>query len=112
MSRIAVSWYDLGLRLGAKYFTLNLVIQRHNGDPERCCSEMLQNWLNGKPDCGDCSRTWDDLLPMVQMVVGSEASSFIRMNVLNWEEVGEAMEQETAESKYNWLYVLKFRLGI
>ena len=104
LPRIAGSWYGLGMKLGAEHFTLNIIAQNHKGDLEKCCKEMLQNWLNGKPDCGNCSRTWDGLLPVVETVVGSEISCFIREKVLNWEEEGVVpMEQGITESKSNWL---------
>ena len=101
MTRIAVSWYAMGLKLGAKDFTLNLTEQSHSGDPLKCCREMLQNWLNGKQDCGDCLRTWDALLAVVQSVVGSEASAFIKREILKWEEEGDPMEQGPAESEWS-----------
>ena len=89
------------MELGAKDFTLNIIEQNHKGDSEKCCKEMLHNWLNGKTDCGNCSRTWDGLLPVVETVVGSETSFFIRKKVLNWEEEGlEPMENEITESKF------------
>ena len=92
------------MKLGAKYFALDNIEKNHNGDLEKCCKEMLQNWLNGKPNCGNCSRTWDGLLPVVEKVVGSEISLFIKETVLNWEdEVVESMEQGTTEGKFNWL---------
>ena len=101
LPRIASSWHSLGLTLGAKPFTLSLTDQSHKGDPEKCFSEMLQNWLNGKPDCGDQPRTWDSLLQAVDNVVGSEVSVSIKKKILNWEEDGEPMVLSTAESKYN-----------
>ena len=94
-------WYALGLKLGAKVYTLDSIQQCLKGDPEKCCSEMLLNWLIGKRDCGDLPRTWDCLLQVVESVVGSEASAFIKSKILNWEE--QHMEQRPAESELDHL---------
>ena len=60
---------------------------------------MLQNWLKGEQDCGNCPRTWDALLTIIQNVVGSQASAVIK-EILNWdEEEGEATGQRPAESE-------------
>lgn len=99
-----MGWYALGLELGAKDYTLNVIEHNHKGDPEMCCREMLLNWLIGKRDCGDCPRTWDDLLQVVQGVVGSEASAFIKKEVFNWEE--EHMEQSPAEREPDHLILI------
>ena len=91
----------MGLKLGAKDFTLNVTERNHKGDSQTCCTEMLQNWLNGKQDCGELSRRWDCLLQVVKSVAGSEASAFMKREILNWEEgEGEPMEQGTAKSEY------------
>ena len=105
--RIAVAWYNVGLKLGAKDFTLNIIEQDHKGDQEKCCRVMLQKWLNARQDCGDCPRTWDALLPVVQNVVGCQASAFIKKEILNWKvEEGEPMEQGPVESECVCLYML------
>ena len=95
--RIAMPWYALGLKLGAKVYTLDSIQQNHKDDLVKCCHEMLLNWLIGKRDCGDLPRTWDCLLQVVESVVGSEASAFIKSKILNWEE--QHMEQRPAESE-------------
>lgn len=81
-----MAWRALGLKLGAKDYTLDLIQKSHEGDPERCCSEMLLNWLIGKQDCGDCPRTWDDLLKVIETEMGSEACAFIKKEILHWAE--------------------------
>ena len=101
--QLATEWNALGLELGAKGFTLVNIRVSNKDDPVKCCTDMLQNWLNGKQDCGNCPRTWNNFLPVVERVVGSEASTFIRKNILKWEEEREPMEQGTAESKCNQL---------
>ena len=88
-------WYALGLELGAKEYALDLILQNHKYDHGKCCREMLLNWLLGKQDSGDCPRTWNDLLRVVESVVGSKASTFIKREILNWEE--ERMEVWPAE---------------
>ena len=93
--RLAVSWRALGLKLGAKDYTLDLVQQSHKGDPEKCCLEMLLNWLIGKQDCGDCPRTWDDLLRVIESEMGSEACGFIKKEILNSAE--EQVERRPVE---------------
>ena len=90
-----MSWYALGLKLGAKEYALDLIQESHDDDREKCCREMLLNWLLGNQDSGDCPRTWDDLLQVVESAVGSEASTFIKSNILNWKK-GQ-LEQRPAE---------------
>ena len=90
-----MSWYALGLKLGAKEYTLDSIQESHDDDHEKCCREMLLNWLLGKQDSGDCPKTWDDFLHKVESVVGSEASTFIRSNILNRKK-GQ-LEQRPAE---------------
>ena len=102
--QLANRWYPLGLGLGAKTFTLDNIRQSHRNDPEECCREMLKNWLNGKQDCGDCSRTWKAFLPVVERVVGAETSAFIKQNILHWEVEWEPIYQGSAESKCGWLF--------
>lgn len=89
----------MGLMLGAEDFTLEVTWQSHKGNPVDCCREMLENWLKGKQNCGTCSRTWDAFLPVVESVVGSDASAFIKKNILNWEEE-EPVEHRPAESEF------------
>ena len=100
------------MSLGAKDHTLKLIEQNHKGDQEKCCTEMLQNWLNGKQDCGDCPRTWDAFLPKVQSAVGTEAIEFIRREILKWDEDVQLMEEGTTESKYNWFFICTRRKGL
>lgn len=92
---LAVSWRALGLKLGAKDYTLDFIQQSHEGEPNQCCSEMLLNWLIGKQDCGDCPRTWDDLLKVIESEMGSEPCVFIKNEILNWTE--EQTEWRPAE---------------
>lgn len=104
--RLTHSWDKLGLALGAKNFTLLNIKASSRDDLEKCCREMLQNWIDGKQGCGDCLRTWNALLPVVQSVVGSEASDFIKSNILNWKEDGEPMETAGSKCKCYTLYLL------
>lgn len=102
--RLANQWRELGLGLGAENFSLDNIQRNHVGELEvtqKCCSVMLQNWINGKPDCGNCPRTWNALLQKVQGVVGSEASDFIKRKILNWKEDGALIDIDTTGSEYN-----------
>ena len=92
--RIAVPWYALGLELGAKDYTLDLIQQSHKDDHEKCCREMLLNWLLGKQDSGNCPRTWNDLLRVIESVAGSKTCAFIK-EILNLEE--EYMDWQSAK---------------
>ena len=90
-----MAWRALGLKLGAKDYTLDCIQQSHEGEPEKCCSEMLLNWLIGKQDCGDCPRTWNDLLKVIESEMGPEACAFIKKEILNWAE--EQVERRPVE---------------
>lgn len=104
MPQLVTSWYKLGLKLGAAAGTLDIIQKSYRDDLEKCCMEMLQNWLNGKENCGDCERTWDGLLPVVKSAVGCEASALIKRDILHWKEAGESVRQGTTESKHCIMY--------
>ena len=55
-------WYDLGLRLGLRKNTLDLIEAKHRGDVPRCMTECLSQWL-GRADNVDSrgGATWDSL---------------------------------------------------
>ena len=42
-------WYELGLRLGLKKNTLDVIEAKHRGDVPRCMTECLSQWL-GRAD--------------------------------------------------------------
>lgn len=96
--RLAANWYDVGLKLGAKAFTLNN-IKATPKEVCECCKEMLQNWLNGKADCGvrDHPVTWETLLHAVECAVGSEASKYIRTEVLKMEDGNGTLKRDSSE---------------
>ncbi|XP_019858734.1 PREDICTED: uncharacterized protein LOC109586965 [Amphimedon queenslandica] len=43
------NWYDLGLRLGLKKSTLDVIEKNHPHDVSRCMTECLSQWL-GRAD--------------------------------------------------------------
>ena len=47
--RIATSWYTIGLKLGARDFTLNLIKQSHKNVPQPYCNEKLACGLGCMP---------------------------------------------------------------
>lgn len=95
--RLAAKWFDLGLALGAKDFTLKN-IKTDKVDCEECCKEMLHNWCNGKPDCGSLEVTWETLLDKVESAVDSEASKYIRREILKIEDEANSQERGSSES--------------
>lgn len=97
---LAAKWYNLGLSLGAKDFTLNNIKETQKDDCEKCCQEMLQNWCNGKTDCGARGRpvTWETLLCAVESAINSETSTYIRREVLKLEDRKNTLERGSSES--------------
>ena len=96
--RIAVKWYALGLSLGVADHNLDNIKHSPNNGPEECCRMMLQKWRNGY---GCVPITWDGLLPVVQKMVGDDASSFIKKEILQWEEEeGKPLAKKPCKSEY------------
>ena len=98
--RLAVRWFDLGLALGAKDFTLKGIDVTNKGDCEKCCKEMLHNWCNGKPDCGSLHHpvTWETLIDKVERAVNSEASMYIRREIVRIEDEANSPKRDSSES--------------
>ena len=51
-------WKELGLELGIDPTSVDVIAQRCRDDPNRCFSDLLQQWLEGH---GDPPRTWSTI---------------------------------------------------
>ena len=50
IQQVAPQWQDFATSLDfdPNGNTMQLISQKHRGDPEACCREMMQTWLKGK----------------------------------------------------------------
>ena len=60
-------WYELGLRLGLRKYTLDAIEVDHYRDVSRCLTECLFKWLRGADNVDSRGRaTWDSLSDALQ----------------------------------------------
>ena len=62
VTRVAVNWERLALRLGVEGCVSEVVFKNHPNDYEGACREMLDRWLRGDRHTGKEERTWSTLL--------------------------------------------------
>ena len=62
--KVSAQWEDIAFALKYEESTVELISTKHNGNPTKCCKELLRNWLatsNGvKP------KTWQTLLKKLE----------------------------------------------
>ena len=58
--RIQANWEDVAYALHYEIFTVNNIKATNQGNPERCCSGLLKDWLT--TNNGTSPKTWDTLL--------------------------------------------------
>ena len=49
--KIQAEWEDVAFVLRYKVETVQAIQAKHNGDPKRCCRELLIDWLTTKLWC-------------------------------------------------------------
>ena len=70
---IATKWYELGLELLDSSSHLLLIKANNQNNVQSCCQEMLQKWLDIKPDA-----SWSELvtaLRSIDMITAADAIS-------------------------------------
>ena len=57
-------WSDIAIRLDFTYSRRTIISDKCNNDPEKCCKEMFDRWLN--TDDGVKPKTWGTLLEVLR----------------------------------------------
>ena len=60
LPKIAADWKIVAINLEFESSTIRIIQQRGRDDPEKCCLEMLTEWVT--TDHGVGPKTWDTLL--------------------------------------------------
>ena len=70
---IMAYWKDVAYNsLRYDISTVEGIKATHNGDPKKCCQELLRNWLSTERDVGP--KTWETLLKQLKEVPELAAS--------------------------------------
>ena len=64
--KISADWEDVAYALRYEIPAVRLINSKHNGDPKKCCKELLTNWLT--TDNGVGPRIWSTLLDKLKEV--------------------------------------------
>ena len=64
--RIKAEWEDVAFALCFKIETVNAIMTKYQGDPKRCCRELLMDWLS--TNHGASPKTWSVLLKKLKLV--------------------------------------------
>ena len=54
-------WHIFGISLGIDPYTLDAISTRHRGDPDKCLSDMIQQWLDS-----ESKATWEALIDALE----------------------------------------------
>ena len=61
--RIAAEWNVVAYCMNFEIFEIKIIREKCRGDPEKCCIELLERWLQA-----NSCRTWEMLLAMFKQV--------------------------------------------
>ena len=60
--KISTKWYDLGLQLGIKDYTLDEIKHNHRDEARTCCRETIRRWLQN----AGSAATWNNLIQALE----------------------------------------------
>lgn len=71
--KISANWEEVAYALCFKIHTVESIASKHNGDPKKCCMELLKNWLSTSN--GVKPKNWSTLLSKLKDVEELDAVS-------------------------------------
>ena len=64
--RIAFMWRTVAYFLDYEINTIELIVEKCRGDPEKCCEELFRNWLS--TNNGVKPKTWTTLMTRIREI--------------------------------------------
>lgn len=64
--KIQVHWSDLAYHLKFEYYEIKSIKETHQGDLEKCCKKLLEDWLYTNKGVGP--KTWPILLAKLEEI--------------------------------------------
>ena len=90
----AVSWKEIGSQLGIQKGILDSTEFNFSTDVEKCCDEMLAEWLNT-----DVTATWGKLIDVYSPTVAKILNTFNKVPLCIRKELAESQAVEKLECK-------------
>ena len=64
--RIAAKWEKVAHYLEFSISSIQIIQQKHRGDPEECCHHLLEKWIS--TDQGVTPKNWTTLLSVLEQI--------------------------------------------
>lgn len=91
---VAAKWQSIGIFLQITSEELNIIEDRHRGDPQKCLMAMLTGWLHRTNPPSE----WYEIVAAVEFIGRSDVAQKIREKYCKWLILGDTIHWERGYS--------------